>query len=143
MRTLINIGRSTTGGHQLTTFQNKTSVASEIIVDSTYIAQQTMEEVYNLTQKQNFNLQKLKDHYDNQSGRTLHKIPTPSDPQLIVELPHDQPQFKINLHFQPLANDQLSSSTSMLFNIVTTVYEYGNCIVKETAYEQSKRCNSY
>lgn len=102
----------------------KTTVFSETIVDSTYIAQQSMEEVYYLTQ--NLNLQQLQEHYSRQGG-TLRKTPTSSDPQLIVELPHTQPDFKIKLHFQPLAHaeTQLLSSSTKLFNIVTTVYEHG------------------
>ena len=103
----------------------KTTVSSETIVDSTYIAQQSMEEVYYLTQ--NFNLQQLQEHYSHQGG-TLHKTPTPSDLQLIVELPNTQPDFKVELHFQPLAHTQTqlaTSSTTKLFNIVSTVYEHG------------------
>ena len=99
----------------------KTTVASETIVDSTYIAQQSMEEVYDLTQKQKLNLQKLQHYYtDPLRGGTL--LTTPSDPQLIVEL--TKPDFKIKLHFQPLANDQILSSNTKLFNIVITV-EHG------------------
>ena len=103
----------------------KTTVSSETIVDATYIAQQSMEEVYYLTQ--NRNLQQLQEHYSHQGG-TLHKTPTSSDPQLIVELPHMEPNFKVELHFQPLTHTQTqlsSSSTTKLFNIVTTVYEHG------------------
>ena len=106
----------------------KTGIASEEIVDGTYIAQEAMEEIYISTKQM-----PIDQIINNYSGEKTNLISTynPTNPQsFTITYEHVFANTKIEIYFQKINRPSELPSIANLYNITITVKE--NNIIKST-----------
>ena len=108
----------------------KTGIASEEIVDGTYIAQEAMEEVYFSTK--HMSLQPLIDNYLADTDKTNVATNYSSTNQQSFTVAYDHHEFantRVEIFFKKMTRSELPSNVNM-YNITISVKE--NAVIKST-----------
>ena len=107
----------------------KTTVAAENTVSATYISQQTLEEIYALSNTSTF--AQIPSYLTN-IKENLQTI-TSTTNELKVKYPHEQPNYSITLTIKKIVHPSTNISTSQsvdLYSIIVEVFE--KSILKNT-----------
>ena len=100
----------------------KVTVASEEIIDTTYIAQQTMEETYYITSNNNFDIQNIQNYYQAEKTNTTIQIIDNTAPKFIITYTHDIPNITLSIQYSRIKDSNIPVNANV-YNILINVYE--------------------
>lgn len=124
---ILIIGLIFLGFYGLFISSNKIGVASEKIVDATYIGQQSMEELYNSIKTQNLNQLHIS-YSDNKTSFTTN-YSSSNQNIFYYSYSHEIAPYKIKIQFTQKTNAEIPNNLN-LYNVTVNVYE--NNILKTT-----------
>jgi prepilin-type N-terminal cleavage/methylation domain-containing protein len=98
----------------------KVTVASEEIIDATYIAQQAMEETYSITSKSNY--LDIQNYYQIEKKNTTIETIDSTAPKFLIKYTHDIPNITLSIQYSRILETTIPPDANV-FNVLISVYE--------------------
>ena len=98
----------------------KITVASEEIIDATYIAQQAMEETYFITSKSNYI--DIQNYYLIEKNNTVIQTIDSTTPKFNITYTHDIPNITLSIQYSRILDRNIPPNINV-FNVLINVYE--------------------